>query len=256
MKYIQYTDTDLKMNKLRYVIVDSHRNMTAKRKESLKTFFSEIKNINDEAAQDQVGFCDWFERENAVKWFETIVYDGSVVAGYLRCMRNPKDGTQWFIGEVHVRKEYRGNGIATRMYEKTIDTVMEFEAAQTLIASVHPKNINSVGLHKKMGFKDTKRACKFPNLWFDENETEYRKVLYKFMPVPAGDLAVEKLMPLWLKYTVSKEKEADEKAEGKKLLKILKDAEKGKCLFESIWCGNRLKGFRYDIGNGEKTYGI
>ena len=244
------------MNRLRIVIIDSHRNMSKSRRENLAAFFSDVKKMSLEDAQNQVGFCDWFERENAVKWFETIVYEGCCVIGYLRCMRNPKDDTQWFIGDVHVRKEYRGKGIASRMYEKTIDTVMEFEAAENIIASVHPKNINSVGLHKKMGFKNTRHVCRFPNFWFDEEETEYKKMLYKFMPVPAGDLAVEKLLPLWIKYTIPKGTEPDKDKEIKKLGKILEKAQKGEYLFEAIWCGNKLAGFRYDMGDGEKTYGI
>ena len=244
------------MNKLKVVIIDSHRNMSKSRREKLAEFFSDVKGMSIEDALQQVEFCEWFEKENAVKWFETMALDGSLIVGYLRCMRNPKDVTQWFIGDVHVKKEYRGQGIASRMYQKTIDTVQEFEAAECIIASVHPDNIRSVGLHKKMGFKNTGHICRFPNFWFDEKETEYRKILYRFLPVPAEDFSTEKLLPLWIKYTIPKGEKRDEDSERKKLQKILEQAQNGECEFESIWCGNRLVGFRFNIGDGEKQYGI
>lgn len=136
---------------MRISIVDTHRHMTAKRKEALCDFFREVKGLADDQAMEQVFFCDWYEKEYAVKWFEAIASVDGVIAGYLRCFRNPDVKEEWFIGDVHVRPDFRGRDIATKLYEKTIQTVKEYDAAERIISSVHKDNHKSIGLHKKNG---------------------------------------------------------------------------------------------------------
>ena len=62
---------------VRYTIIDSHRNMSRKRREDLCDFFEEVKGIGKEDAEQQVVFCDWYESEYAVKWFEVLAKQNS-----------------------------------------------------------------------------------------------------------------------------------------------------------------------------------
>ena len=148
---------------IRYQIIDSHRNMSQKRRNDLVDFFMEVKVAPEEAAEKQVDFCDWYESEYAVKWFEVLASDitENRIVGYLRCFRNPDDVKQWYIGDVHVRAGYRKQGIATRMYQKVFSELERFEAAENVISAVRKDNKNSIGLHEKMGFVDTKEPCVF-----------------------------------------------------------------------------------------------
>lgn len=247
--------------KYRCYTVDSHLNLTKKAEGALADFFMEVKGLNEASAREQVHFCDWFEKETAVKWFETIVRDGGRVVGYLRCLRNPEDPSQWFIGDVHVRADHRRQGIATKMYEKTVEAVMEYEAAECIVASVHPQNANSIRLHEKMGFRDTGRSCKFWDCYFDEKETEYQKWLYHHFPISDEERAKKLMLPLMQSYLKKEglsseddEMTGKEKA-GEKLLGLwLMKAARGEAVFESIWCGNRLVGFHYLEGEEEILY--
>ena len=247
-------------NYRRYV-VDSHLNLTKKAEDALADFFMEVKGLDEENAREQVHFCDWFEKETAVKWFETIVRDGGRVVGYLRCLRNPEDPTKWFIGDVHVRADHRRQGIATGMYEKTIEMVMKYEAAECIAASVHSQNANSIRLHEKMGFWNTGQPCRFWNCYFDEKETEYHKWLYHHFPISDEERAKKLMLPLVQNYMKKQginleddEMTGKEKA-GEKLLGLwLMKAARSEAVFESIWCGNRLVGFHYLEGEEEILY--
>ena len=247
--------------KYRRYVVDSHLSMTKKTEDALTDFFMEVKGIDEANAREQVHFCDWFEKETAVKWFETMVRDGGRVVGYLRCLRNPEDPAQWYIGDVHVRADHRRQGIAAGMYEKTMEMVMEYEAAECIVASVHSQNANSIGLHKKMGFRDMGRPCQFWDCYFDEKETEYKKWLYHYYPIVDEEGAKKVMLPLIQSYLnkngkgyedgeMADKERADEKLLGLWLMK----AARGEAVFESIWCGNRLVGFRYFEGEEEILY--
>lgn len=239
-------------------LVDSHLNLAKKTEDALTDFFMEVKGLGEETArEEQAHFCDWFEKEHAVKWFEVITWQDGKVVGYLRCLRNPLLATEWFIGDVHVRKVYRRQGIATRMYEKAISTVMKYEAAEQIVSSVHPDNGNSIKLHEKMGFQNTGQPCDFPTFYFDEKETEYCKVLYQYFPIPKKEeYAVEILLPLYRRYLMKNilNYKEDEKAEEKTLRDYFEKASKGELKFEAIWCGNRLVGFHYQEKDMEITY--
>ena len=224
---------------IRYLIVDSHKNMSYKRREALKNFFCEVKGINTEDAEKQVGFCDWYENDYAVKWFEVLAISGSEVAGYLRCFRDPDDVRRWYIGDVHVRGRYRRCGIATRMYLKVFKELERFEAAEKVVSAVRKDNVKSIGLHTKMGFIDTKEPCVFADFYVDENETKYQKLLYRVYPIPdkeSVDKLMEMFLPIWLKETAKSQKE---------LRKVIKNGIDGEYDIYTIWCGNRLAGFKY-----------
>lgn len=220
---------------VRVFVTDSHRNMSNKRKLELMHFFREVKSIDEGRALDQVYFCDWYEKEYAVKWFEVVACDGSEIAGYLRCFRNPDTAIEWFIGDVHVKEKYRRQNIATRMYEKAISEVMEYQSAEKITTSVHCDNTKSIGLHEKMGFKNTGKACTFPHLCFDEKETAFEKCLYITLPIPniETEKIVERVLPVW-------------NGPREKLIEAIEKSKKGEAVFEVIWCGNRLVGFNYE----------
>lgn len=252
--------------RIRYQVVDSHRNLSARRAWALAMFFAEVKGLAAEETEQQVRFCDWYEKEHAVKWFEVVATEGGEVVGYLRCLRNPEDPTEWFIGDVHVRKANRRQGIAEKMYEKVVSEVSAYEAAERLIASVHPCNSASIRLHKKCGFADTGKPCDFPTFFFDPRETAFVRTVYRNFPVPDAPEAVERMLPLWMEMAKEKatgntegkkkvgEKHPDEVAQRRKLERVIKDAASGKCVFEAIWCGNRLVGFHYEDGASNIEY--
>lgn len=225
---------------MRISIVDTHRHMTAKRKEALCDFFREVKGLADDQAMEQVFFCDWYEKEYAVKWFEAIASVDGVIAGYLRCFRNPDVKEEWFIGDVHVRPDFRGRDIATKLYEKTIQTVKEYDAAERIISSVHKDNHKSIGLHKKMGFVDTTGPCIFANFYFDELETKYEKTLFQLFPVRDVDMAAKLVLPVWIEYQKAKHLFVDESNANESLRKAFEKK------FQVIWCGNNLVGFQYE----------
>ena len=200
---------------MKYEVTDSHRKMSKRTKKALTDFFCEVKGIPRDAAEGQTGFCDWYEKDYAVKWFEVTAWEDGAVVGYLRCLRDPNDVRRWYVGDVHVRVAFFRKGVATAMYELMIATVQEYEAAEKLIAAIKRDNVRSIGLHKK---------C-----------------------------AVERMLPVysaWRKLNGNSRKAADRKA----LCGLLQRAEEGIARFESIWCGNRLVGFRMDDGSGEVVF--
>ena len=245
---------------IRYQIIDSHRNMSQKRRNDLVDFFMEVKSAPEEAAEKQVDFCDWYESEYAVKWFEMLASDISEnkIAGYLRCFRNPDDVKQWYIGDVYVRAGYRKQGIATRMYQKVFSELERYEAAENVISAVRKDNKNSIGLHEKMGFVDTKEPCVFAAFFVDKDETKYQKWLYRYLPVPE-DFELEKLYEILLPVFEKSIDPKDKRNNQDDLRDILIRMKNGEFDIETIWCGNRLVGFKYlesvvsiIIGEGRK----
>lgn len=268
---------------IRYQIIDSHRNMSQKRRNDLVDFFMEVKSAPEEAAEKQVDFCDWYESEYAVKWFEVLAInisdhknDGQKetkklkekksagiitknrIVGYLRCFRNPDDVKQWYIGDVHVRAGYRKQGIATRMYQKVFSELERYEAAENVISAVRKDNKNSIGLHEKMGFVDTKEPCVFAAFFVDKDETKYQKWLYRYLPVPE-DIEVDKLHEILLPVYKNSINTKDKRNNQDDLRDILIRMKNGEFDIETIWCGNRLVGFKYlesvvsiIIGEGRK----
>ena len=231
---------------IRYQIIDSHRNMSQKRRNDLVDFFMEVKSAPEEVAEKQVDFCDWYESEYAVKWFEVLAVNitENKIAGYLRCFRNPDDVKQWYIGDVHVRAEYRKQGIATHMYQKVFSELERYEAAENVISAVRKDNNNSIRLHEKMGFVDTKESCVFAAFFVDKDETKYQKWLYRYLPVPE-DIEVDKLHEILMPVYKNSINTKDKRNNQDDLRDILKRMKNGEYDIETIWCGNRLVGFKY-----------
>lgn len=241
---------------MRYEITDSHRKMTAKQKQALTEFFREVKGIpTDEDALQQVYFCDWYEHDFAVSWFEVIAWDGPKAVGYIRVLRDPKDVRQWLSCDVHVRRDYRRRRIATRMYRKVIETLYSFEAAETLIAAVNKNNVKSINLHEKLGFRNTKRLCKFADFYVVEDDTKFVKPLYHYLPVRKNfEGAVERVLPIWTEWKEANGTYRGEEAEKETIRGLLKDVEDGRCRFDGLWRGNRMVGFRTQVGETIVTY--
>ena len=243
---------------VRYIITDSHKNMSQKRRENLTDFFCEVKGPDRETAEKAVEFCDWYESEYAVKWFEVLALSDGDIAGYLRCFRNPDDIRQWFIGDVHVRSRYRREGIASAMYKKVFKELERYEAAENVISAVRRDNAKSIGLHTKMGFFDTGEPCVFASFYVDADETKYQKRLYRYLPIPEmvpAKKLMEMFLPLWLEdKKISAGADEKEKAKAQKeLKKVINDGLKGEYDIKTVWCGNRLTGFKYGsclIGEG------
>ena len=232
---------------MRYLIVDSHRNMTKKRRDALAKFFTVSKNLPIETAYEQVGFCDWYESEYAVKWFEVLALDGEFVVGYLRCLRNPDEVREWYIGDVYVYREFRKRRVALRMYEIVFKELLKYEAAERVIATVNIKNTASIGLHLKSGFHDTGKPVNFASFYADPDETVYLKRLFRPLPFPT-EMTDEKIkdfmLDLWIKFRRANGLKGRKEAE-KSLLDALWEARNNGMDFVAIWCGNRLVGFRY-----------
>ena len=243
---------------VRYIITDSHKNMSCKRREDLIDFFCEVKGLDKEAAVNVVEFCDWYESEYAVKWFEVLALSAGDIAGYLRCFRNPDDIRQWFIGDVHVRSRYQRQGIASAMYKKVFKELERYEAAENVISAVRRDNAKSIGLHTKTGFFDTGEPCVFASFYVDDDETKYQKQLYRYLPIPemvSAEKLIEMFTPLWLKdkkISADADRKVKVKAQ-RELKKVINDGLKGEYDIKTVWCGNRLTGYKYGdslIGEG------
>ena len=241
---------------IRYKVLDSHLNMSRKTRETLVEFFEAVKGCEREAAELTADFCaSDFEKVFAVKWYEVLACDGGEIVGYIRCLRNPEDATYWYICEVHVRREYRRQGIAARMYRKMIDILGEYEDARLVTASVHAENVGSIRLHESLGFVDTGTPCEFPGLCFDEHETEYVRKIYKRLFIPDNlDYAVPKIMPLWKEYFAKRDSKMPEDEARNILVKLLKKALAGECSFDTVWCGVEMVGFECVDDNTEYFY--
>lgn len=116
---------------------------------------------------------EWFEYTYAVKWFAVQAYKKDELVGFMHVFRNPEDVTNWYFCDVHTMGEHRRQGIATKMYEKAISLVYQYDKAYRITASLHRDNTVSIGLHEKFGFRNTGEASAFPGMIFEPEETMY-----------------------------------------------------------------------------------
>ena len=232
--------------RITYRVVESHTNMSAKTREALENFFCRVKGQNESEAAVQVDFCyECFEKIYAVKWFEVVAWCKGRVVGYLMCLRNPDDVSNWYVGEIHVDPEFKRRGIATAMYEKVFDKLSDYDLAKILCASVHPGNTASIGLHRKVGFKDSGLHTAFPGLMVDDDETEYRYKLYKTLKIPYADAAQKVIKPVWDKYVSEHSDTLHIKKTNAFFREVLEEAERGKNDFRALFYGNEIAGFKF-----------
>lgn len=232
-----------------YKVIDSHRMMTKKTRKALEEFFGEVKGAPAEVARQQVAFCEDYERQYAVKWFEVLSLDGDKVVGYLRCMRDPETVKRWYVGDVHVRKAYWHQGIATQMYAEVFATLQDYDSAEKAVVSIDKDNVKSIGLHTKLGFCDTKEPCVFADFYAHENETCYEKLLFGFLPPPRDpEIGLKFILPVWTEWKKQCGTFVDEEEAQSSLLSLLRQAAEGTVRFETVWNGMNLCGFRFNDG--------
>lgn len=227
---------------MRYKIIDSHRTWTEDKKSKLLHFFMEAKNINCDEAQKQVDFTKWYRTETTSICFEAIAYDNGNVVGYMRCFNDPEDKGRWFVGDIHVLEPYRQKKIASKLYEKVINEVEEYEGAECIEASIRADNTASVGLHKSFGFYDTRARKKFYDFYFDETETFYRYDIYRYYPVPYVDGVEDKLAPIWNKYLAGDANKNNKFSSMSVVELVERGIIDGEFFVESVWQGNNLVG--------------
>lgn len=232
--------------RITYRVTDTHKNMSRKTRAALEEFFCLVKGQNDSEAATQVDFVyECFEKIYAVKWFEVTAWCKGKVVGYLMCLRNPEDVSNWYAGEIHVAPEFKRRKIASKMYEKVTDTLSEYDLAKTLCASVHPGNKASIGLHKSVGFKDSGLHTAFPGLMVDDDETEYICKLYKTLKIPYADAAQKVIKPVWDRYVKEHKEDLHIKKTNAFFREVLVEAEQGRNDFRAIFYGNEIAGFKF-----------
>ncbi len=75
------------------------------------------------------------------------------VIGRIHCVRNERDHSLWYYGDLFVIPEYRRNGIAKQMIHTTINHLSEI-GASVLRCYVEPNNLPSRNLQVSIGFKE------------------------------------------------------------------------------------------------------
>ncbi len=232
--------------RITYRVVETHKNMKARTREAIEAFFCHVKGQNESEAALQAEFVyECFEKIYAVKWFEVMAWCKGRVVGYLMCLRNPEDVSNWYVGEIHVAPEFQRRGIATGMYEKVLDTLQDYDLAKTLCASIHPGNTASIALHRNIGFKDSGTPTAFPGLMVDEDETEYRYKLFKTLKIPYADAAQKVIKPVWDIYVKEHKEDLNIKKTNAFFREVLEEAERGKNDFRAIFYGNEIAGFKF-----------
>ena len=242
---------------MRYTIVDSHRNWKRAQNEALMAFFTEGKGLRAEEAEYQCSFLNWYEKEYSVKCFEAVAYDKGKVVGYMRCYRDPQSDKRWFVGDIYVLLTYRKKSIGKKLYDRLIDEVIEYEAAECLEASVSKSNEASIALHESMGFSDTQKSGRFASFYFPEDESIYRLMLYKYYPLNSFENAKESLEGIWER-ALLESKEIKESSYGRMTIdQVLEEClVKESIDMETIWNGNKLVGITIENREERLEYQI
>lgn len=210
---------------------------------------------------DNLPACYWkemivdFEKEFAVKQYAIFAYVESEMAGFMRVLRNPDDVCEWYICDVHVNEQHKRKGIATLMYERTIEIVSGYERATKIITSVSASNKASVMLHKKLGFIDAGITPSFADYTFAEDETAYCYWLEaKLYPAKNVPIHVEILFPIWKTYMSEiGENHTDEGLRNGLMNRLDISQSHENVFFELMWSGNNAIGFAfYSIDGGIK----
>lgn len=126
---------------------------------------------------------EFFEYRFAVKWYAVSVFSGDERAGFMHVVRHPEREEEWYICDVHTIEKFRGQGVASLMYQKAFELVSRYDKAYRITASVKNDNTASLKLHEKMGFHDTGEDSVFPELVFEDGETMHE--YYFATKVPA-----------------------------------------------------------------------
>lgn len=209
---------------------------------------------------------EWFEYTYAVKWFAVQAYLKDELVGFMHVFRNPDDVCNWYFCDVHTVGEYRRQGIATKMYEKAISLVYQYDKAYRITASLHKENIASIRLHEKIGFRNTNIPSVFPGMIFESEETLYE--YYFIFEYPAknteihrnhlkqlGELYCQESGKKYCKETGMEDCTDAGRIEAKDFVKqlwdYLEESERTKNLqVLLLWAGDQTVGFRV-VSNSE-----
>lgn len=230
---------------MRYFIMDSHRGMKEKLRESLTTFFCEEKQLTREESEVQVGYLDWYEKCYGVKCFEAIATNHGAVVGYLICFRHPERNEEWYIGNVLVAKSHRRRGIATRLHDLAEEELKLYDAAEYVLVSIHRENEASIRMHELAGFESTNKHGEFASFYLDPEEIMYKKWLLNELPIIDAGEAKKLILPVWLKKEGATENSLD------MLLKRCEETLDSE--FNVVFCGKRIVGYYYYV-DGEEEY--
>ena len=129
--------------------------------------------------QDNPAFLLWFLKNASVtgqypKFFTVTAFRGERVAGAVNAMRSPEDSRSWYIGDLIVAEDCRGQGIADKMIRKVLTRIGRCAAGgETVCSYIEKDNEASRNLHRKLGFEDTGELKPFGELRFGENMTTW-----------------------------------------------------------------------------------
>ena len=130
------------------------------------------------------------EFELAVKWFALTAHKEGKLAGFMHLIRHPERDYEWYCCDVHVIDPYKRQGIATAIYQKASEHLLQYGKACRMTASVSSANLPSVKLHEKLGFIDTHEAPSFSGLNFGPDETVYEHCIVESIMAPKASLNV------------------------------------------------------------------
>jgi ribosomal protein S18 acetylase RimI-like enzyme len=234
-------------------IIDSYLNLSEDYWTELGQFYSSILKCSTYEAIQSIKLFS-FEKEFAVKWYELLAYSQEKVVGFMRVLRNPDRVTEWYTGDVHVLVGYKKQGIATKMYSKAIDIILEYEAAERIITSISCRNVPSIALHEKLGFHNTKMKSVFANFLFDEDDTLHERWLMNKYPVKDMEIHHKILLPMWIEYMFEIGEGGSESELMIELQKRINISIKNDYIyFDIIFSGNNAIGFIfYSIDGGIK----
>lgn len=125
---------------------------------------------------------EMLEFELAVKWFALTAHKEGKLAGFMHLIRHPERDYEWYCCDVHAIDPYKRQGIATAIYQKASEHLLQYGKACRMTASVSSANLPSVKLHEKLGFFNTQEAPRFIDLNFGSDETIYEHYFAKEYP--------------------------------------------------------------------------
>lgn len=117
------------------------------------------------------------EPQNA-KWFTITAVSEERIVGAVNFMQSSDDRLNWYLGDLAVREDFRGRGIAKKMLKNGIERISCMSSGGEFIyAYIESCNEPSKRLHTSLGFTDTGEVRPFGELMFGDDETTWVKYL-------------------------------------------------------------------------------
>lgn len=106
-------------------------------------------------------------------WFEIVVLENLQVIGYCFFMASIEDSCNWYLGDLKVSPNYCRLGIAESTLRLGFKEIQK-RSGMNVVANIHPDNVPSIELHKKLNFKKQIDRVSFNGLFVDENVDTYK----------------------------------------------------------------------------------